>query len=518
MLQSKKPKPIVLLLLDGWGYREEMRYNAIAVAETPYWDHLVRTCPYTLLNASGLSVGLPEGQMGNSEVGHLTIGAGRVVFQSLTRINKAIEDGGFITNKVLLSALKKANDKQVAVHIVGLVSSGGVHSHEKHIYALLELCAQRSIKKCYIHAILDGRDTPPKSASISLHALEGKCKRLRLGQIVSLMGRYYAMDRDNRWERTEVAYNCMVGAEAPYSASTAFVGLQQAYARGETDEFVQPTYIHKSGELPIGIQSGDIVFFMNFRADRALQLSRAFLDPNFSSFRRMDALHLGDFVALTEYAADLLPAIAFPKQSLKNSLGECLAQAGLTQLRIAETEKYAHVTFFFNGGLALPFIHETRLLIPSQTVTTYDLAPQMRVVEITDEVVKAIENQSYDVIICNFANPDMLGHTGNQLATQRGITCMDRCMGKIVSSLKKQGGEAIITADHGNAEYMYDEKTKQAHTAHTTAPVPFLYVGRPAKIIEQGPGTLADIAPTLLALLDLPPSYEMTGNNLLVFT
>ncbi len=518
MNKSKRPKPVILIILDGWGHREADNHNAITLAKTPHWDHLIQTCPHTLLNASGLFVGLPEGQMGNSEVGHLTMGAGRVLYQDLTRINKAIADGDFFNNEVFLSALKKAKDTQKTIHILGLLSPGGIHSHEKQIYALLQLLAQKELKNCYIHAFLDGRDTLPKSAQISITALEKQCQNFGVGKIASLIGRYYAMDRDKRWQRTQAAYDCLTSGKADYHAATALEGLQQAYDRGESDEFVKPTCIHQPDEPAVKIQEGDIVFFMNFRADRARQLSRAFLNIGFSDFKRHLHPHLSDFISLTQYAADIPSHVAFPQQSLENGLAEYLAKKGLTQLHIAETEKYAHVTFFFNGGIEAPFANETRVLIPSKKVATYDLSPKMSALEITDQLLTAIEEKKYDVIICNFANPDMLGHTGNLNATQQAITCIDECIAKIVTALKKQGGEAIITADHGNAECMYDTKTQQAHTAHTTEPVPFIYIGRPAKITQQNEyGTLADIAPTLLTLLNLPKPQEMTGKSLLSF-
>jgi 2,3-bisphosphoglycerate-independent phosphoglycerate mutase len=518
MSPIKRPKPILLLILDGWGYREENNYNAIALAKKPYWDYLMQTCPHTFLTASGLAVGLPEGQMGNSEVGHLTIGAGRVLYQDLTRINKAIEEGDFFKNEVLLSALKKAKHSGKLVHILGLLSSGGIHSHEKQIVALLQLLSQQGIKNCAIHAFLDGRDTPPKSAQTSLETLENECKQYGLGKIASLIGRYYAMDRDKRWERTQAAYDCLTSGKTDYTATSALAGLHAAYARGETDEFIKPTSVHAHNQPSLKIEEGDVVFFMNFRSDRARQLSRAFLNPEFSDFKRLVHPRLGAFVSLTNYAADIPSQIAFPQQPLKNGLGDYLAKQGLSQLRIAETEKYPHVTFFLNGGIEAPNPHETRLLIPSKKVATYDLAPQMSALEITQHILDAIAKKKYDVIICNFANPDMLGHTGNLIATEEAITCIDQCIEKIITSLKKQGGEAIITADHGNAECMYDEKTQQAHTAHTTEPVPFIYVGRFAKISKQHGGTLADIAPTLLNLLNLPQPKEMTGQNLLSFT
>jgi 2,3-bisphosphoglycerate-independent phosphoglycerate mutase len=516
-MPNKRPKPILLLILDGWGYREENKHNAIALAKTPHWDHLIQTYPHTLLTASGRSVGLPEGQMGNSEVGHLTIGAGRVLYQDLTRIQNAIVEGDFFKNKVFLSAIKKAKDTQKTVHILGLLSPGGIHSHEQHIHALLQLLSDEGVKTCYLHAFLDGRDTPPKSAQTSISALENHCKTLCLGKIASLMGRYYAMDRDKRWERTQAAYDCLTQGKTEYRANSALEGLQHAYDRGESDEFVKPTTIHKPDEPTVTIQNGDIIFFMNFRADRARQLSLAFLDPSFTGFKRAVHPHLADFISLTHYAADIPSHIAFPQQSLKNGLAEYLAKEGLTQLHIAETEKYAHVTFFFNGGIETPFPKETRLLIPSKKVATYDLTPKMSAIEITEQLLIAIQEKKYDVIICNFANPDMLGHTGNLKATQEAITCIDECINNIVNALKKQGGETIITADHGNAECMYDEKTRQAHTAHTTEPVPFIYVGRPAKITKKNNGTLADIAPTLLTLLGLAKPKDMTGKSLITF-
>lgn len=515
---SNRPKPILLLILDGWGYSKKSKHNAIALANTPHWDHLIQTCPHTLLKASGLSVGLPEGQMGNSEVGHLTIGAGRVIYQDLTRINKSISDGDFFKNKVFLSALKTAKESQKNIHILGLLSTGGIHSHQKHMDALLKLCAQENIKNCYIHAFLDGRDTPPKSAQAPIIALENKCKEFGVGKIVSLIGRYYAMDRDKRWERTQAAYDCLTNGEANYRATTALDGLQQAYDRGESDEFVKPTCIHAPHQPAVKIEEGDVVIFMNFRADRARQLSRAFLTTSFGDFKRKQHLRLGDFVSLTHYASDISSHIAFPQQSLENDLGTYLANQGLSQLRIAETEKYAHVTFFFNGGNEAVHPNETRVLIPSKKVATYDLTPKMSALEITAQLLEVIEGKKVDVIICNFANPDMVGHTGKLEATQEAITCIDDCIARLVTALQKYGGEAIISADHGNAECMYNEKMQQAHTAHTTEPVPFIYVGRPAKIKTPSEGgSLADIAPTVLALLDLPKPKEMTGENLIIF-
>lgn len=510
-------RPILLLILDGWGYRIKKDHNAIALANTPHWDHLLETHPHTLLDASGSAVGLPAGQMGNSEVGHLTMGAGRVLYQDLSRINKEIETGAFFKNPCLLAGFERIKTHQKSVHILGLLSPGGIHSHEQHWYALLELFAQQNLEHCYLHPFLDGRDTPPKSAESYLKKIEEKCQQLGVGKIASVIGRYYAMDRDKRWERTEAAYNCLTLGQAAYSATSVLQALQLAYARGESDEFVSPTTIHDANKSPIKIQDGDLVIFMNFRADRARQLSHAFLDRDFPGFKRQSRPHLAGFISLTEYASDIPSQVAFPQQILSNGLGEYLAQHQLTQLRIAETEKYAHVTFFFNGGDESPNINETRVLIPSKKVSTYDLTPNMSAIEITEHLLEAIKEKRYDVIICNFANPDMLGHTGNLAATLQGIHCIDDCIGKLIACLQEYGGEAIITADHGNAECMFDEKTGQAHTAHTNEPVPFVYIGRPAKINPIKHPSLADIAPTLLNLLNLPTPKEMTGQNLLTF-
>ncbi len=514
-MSQLSPRPILLLILDGWGYRSEKEHNAIAMASTPHWDRLMQICPHTLLDASGLAVGLPSGQMGNSEVGHLTMGAGRVLYQDLSRINKEIKTGEFFKNPCLLAGLKKIRDNQKSVHILGLLSPGGIHSHEQHWYALLELAAQQGIQHCYLHPFLDGRDTPPKSATSYIEKLEKKCKQFSLGKIVSLIGRYYAMDRDKRWERTQLAYDCLTLGEARYHAPTALQGLQLAYDRDESDEFVAPTTIHDGNKSLIKIQEGDLVIFMNFRADRARQLSHAFLDTQFSGFDRRVRPRLTGFISLTEYASDIPSQIAFPQQTLRNGLGEYLAEHHLTQLRIAETEKYAHVTFFFNGGNEIPALNETRVLIPSKKVNTYDLTPNMSAIEITNHLLEAIKEKKYDVIICNFANPDMLGHTGNLSATLQGIHCIDDCIGKLVTCLHEYGGEAIITADHGNAECMFDKKTGQAHTAHTNEPVPFLYIGRPAKINPVKHASLADVAPTLLSLLNISKPKEMTGQSLL---
>lgn len=514
---SSVPKPVLLIVLDGWGYREASEYNAIVSAKKPTWDNLWRTCPHTLISGSGHAVGLPQDQMGNSEVGHLTMGAGRTVYQEFTRIDKAIEEGFFFQNQTLLTAIEKVRRNRSALHIFGLLSPGGVHSHERHIQAMVELAAREDLKKIYIHAFLDGRDTPPKSALQSLKKLERQLQNLNHGQIASIIGRYYAMDRDNRWDRIEQAYRLLTEGSAAYTASSATKGLQMAYERGETDEFVQATTIHRPDQNPIKVSEGDVVIFMNYRADRARELTRAFVEPKFSGFKRRIVPKLAEFVTLTQYAKEIKASVVFPPQALVNVLGAYVADQGLTQLRIAETEKYAHVTFFFNGGIEQPFPLEERILIPSKKVATYDLAPEMSALEVTDQLVQAIENKKYNLIICNFANPDMVGHTGNFAATVKAIEVIDDCLAKIIAALEKVGGEAIITADHGNAEIMYDDKTQQAHTAHTSEPVPVIYFGRKAKITHDGIGTLADIAPTLLYLMNLPKPAEMTGESLISF-
>lgn len=506
-------KPIVLIVLDGWGYRENKQDNAIQEANTPFWDKLWRECPHTLLSASGVDVGLPPGQMGNSEVGHLHMGAGRLVPQDLRRIDIAIENKDFFKNPVLLDAVNQAVKKNKQVHILGLLSPGGVHSHENHILAMTELAAQCHAN-FYVHAILDGRDTPPKSAQASLEKLENKLAALKRGKIASIIGRYYAMDRDQRWERTQKAYDLLTLGKADYFASSALEALQLAYLRKETDEFVHATTIHADNEPAVTIQDGDVVIFMNFRTDRARQLTRAFTDKNFSGFKREVCPQLSTYVTLTEYAADIAAKVAFAPLPLINVFGEYIAKLHYRQLRIAETEKYAHVTYFFNGGRELQFANEDRILVPSPKVATYDMQPEMSALEVTDRLVEAIRSKKYDVIICNYANPDMVGHTGDHQATIKAIEIIDQCLQRVITALRDVGGEAIITSDHGNAEVMYDPKTGQAHTAHTTLPVPFVYVGRPAEITTKE-GVLYDIAPTLCVLMGLAIPEEMTGKSLL---
>jgi 2,3-bisphosphoglycerate-independent phosphoglycerate mutase len=517
-MKHTRPRPLVLIILDGWGYREETDANAIAAATKPNWNHLWEQATHTLISGSGRCVGLPDGQMGNSEVGHLNMGAGRIVQQDLTRIDDAIASGAFFENKTLCEALTSAITSQKAVHVMGLLSPGGVHSHEKHIHALIELAAKLKVPSLYLHPFLDGRDTPPRSAMASLEALEATCHHWKCGQIVSLIGRYYAMDRDNRWDRIQKTYDLLVQGKAAYQAADAKQALQLAYARGENDEFVQATAIHAPHEKPVGIHDGDIVIFMNFRADRARELTQAFIDPHFQGFARESLTPcrgpaLGAFLCLSEYDVRFGLPVIFPTQPMHQLFGDYISQMGLKQLRIAETEKYAHVTFFFNGGVEAPYPGEDRILIPSPKVATYDLQPEMSAPQLTERLVSEIKKGAYDVIVCNFANPDMVGHSGDFKATVKAIETIDHCLGNIIKALQEVGGEAIITADHGNAEQMYDYKTNQIHTAHTSDPVPFIYVGRKAKIAKSG-GKLSDIAPTLLYLLNLPQQSEMTGSPL----
>lgn len=510
---NHRPRPLVLVILDGWGAREETRFNAIAAARKPNWDRLLSHCPNTLISGSGRCVGLPDEQMGNSEVGHLNMGAGRIVYQDLTRIDLSIQTGEFFNNPALSKAMQKARETGKAVHVLGLLSPGGVHSHENHIHALVELAAKYQLPSVYLHAFLDGRDTPPASAMSSLESLNAHCTQLQCGRIASLIGRYYAMDRDKRWDRVEKAWRLLVMGEAPFAAADAMQGLQAAYHRGESDEFVQATTIGQ----PATIQDGDIVIFMNFRADRARELTEALISADFAGFARPRQPALGEFVCLSSYDKRFPLPVAFPPQKLENILGDYLSELGLRQLRIAETEKYAHVTFFFNGGVEEPRPLEDRILIPSPKVATYDLQPAMSAPELTARLTQEILSNQYDVIICNFANPDMVGHTGNFAATVQAIEIIDECLGNIVAALQTTHGELLITADHGNAEKMFDEATQQAHTAHTADPVPFIYWGRNAMITNDKNGKLSDIAPTMLYLMGLPSPPEMTGTSLLKF-
>lgn len=508
-------KPIVLVILDGYGYSEEQKDNAIAAAHKPIMDHLMQSQPNTLINASSMEVGLPFGQMGNSEVGHTNIGAGRVVYQDLTRVTKDIMDGLFDQNPVLTRAIDDAVKNDKAVHIMGLMSPGGVHSHEDHIMAMVELAAARGAEKIYLHAFLDGRDTPPRSAQTSLQLFADKFKELGKGRVASLVGRYYAMDRDNRWDRVEQAYNLLIDAQGEFTYASAVEGLQAAYARDENDEFVKPTVIQATGQASAKMQDGDSLIFMNFRADRAREISKAFINKDFDGFERIREINFAHYVSLTEYATDIPSEVAYAPESLTNTLGEWLAKNNKTQLRISETEKYAHVTFFFNGGLETPFNNEDRILINSPKVATYDLQPEMSSGELTDKLTAAIESQKYDVIICNYPNGDMVGHTGVFEAAVKAVEALDSCVGRVVESVNKVQGQLLITADHGNAEKMRDDETGQAHTAHTNLPVPLIYVGpKSVKAVEGG--KLSDLAPTMLSLIDMQIPDEMTGKVLFV--
>ncbi len=507
-------KTALLLILDGWGYREETEHNAIAAANSPVWDKLWAEYPHTLVDTSGLSVGLPAGQMGNSEVGHMNLGAGRVVYQSLTRIDKDIEEGKFQQNPVLCAAIDKVNNSDSALHVFGLMSPGGIHSHENQIIAMLEMAIAKGVKHVYLHAFLDGRDTPPRSALPSLLRAEQLLRESKTGRVASVVGRFYAMDRDNRWDRVEPAYDLLTQAKAEFTAPDVSSAIEAAYGRDEDDEFVQATTIQAAGDDPAPVADGDVVIFMNFRADRAREITRAFVDDDFDGFERTERPLLGDFIMLTEYAADIDTACAYPPEKLDNVLGAYLADQGKTQLRIAETEKYAHVTFFFNGGREEPFDNEDRELIPSPSVKTYDLKPEMSAFEVTDKLVAAIESGKYDAIICNYANGDMVGHTGDFAASVKAVEAVDQCLGKIVAAIQANSGHLLVTADHGNVEQMLDPKTGQPLTSHTNGPVPLVYVGS-SDLSFVSEGSLCDLAPTLLSLMDMPIPKEMTGKVLL---
>jgi 2,3-bisphosphoglycerate-independent phosphoglycerate mutase len=514
MSESNKT-PTVLIVLDGWGYREETQDNAIASATTPVWDRLWAEMPHTLISASGEDVGLPDGQMGNSEVGHMSLGSGRVVYQNISRIDQAIRDGDFNRNPAFTGAIDKAINAGGAVHIFGLLSPGGVHSHEEQIFAAIRLAAARGAEKVYLHAFLDGRDTPPRSAAPSLEKADALFEELGCGRIATLCGRYYAMDRDSRWDRIEQAYRLLTEGVANHHASSSSEGLQAAYDREENDEFVLPTIICSDQQQPALVSDNDAVLFLNFRSDRARQLSRAFLDPAFNDFQRKVVPHLCDFVMTTQYADDIDANCAFRPEKLVNVLGDYVAQHNMTQLRIAETEKYAHVTFFFSGGREALFPGEERQLIPSPNVATYDLKPEMSAPELTDKLVEAITSGRYDLIVCNYANGDMVGHTGVYDAAVKAVETLDKCLGRVEKALLKVGGQALITADHGNCEQMLDYDSGQQHTQHTTDLVPLVFIGSKQVSLQNEGGILADIAPTLLGLMELPQPPEMTGSNLL---
>lgn len=506
---ADKRTSTALIILDGYGYRKETDSNAIFAAKTPVLDRLHTENPHSCISGSGLDVGLPDGQMGNSEVGHMNLGAGRVVYQDFTRITKSIQDGDFFENPAFITPIDKAVAAGKAVHIMGLISPGGVHSHEDHIHAMTELASRRGAKEVYVHAFLDGRDTPPRSAENSLVRLDETLKAKGIGRIASLIGRYYAMDRDNRWDRVQKAYNLITEGKSGFTAATAVEGLQAAYERDENDEFVQATVL---GESAITLNDGDALLFMNFRADRAREITRAFVETGFDGFKRNKVPELAGFVMLTRYAANIDAPAAYPPVGLPNTLGEYMETLGKTQLRIAETEKYAHVTFFFSGGRENPYGGETRVLVNSPKVATYDLQPEMSAPEVTDKLVDEIHSGKHDLIICNFANCDMVGHTGNFDATVKAVETVDACVGKVIAALEETGSQCLITADHGNAEQMQDPSTGQAHTAHTCERVPLIYSG--PKEVELKDGILSDLAPTLLVLMGIEQPEEMTGKSL----
>lgn len=507
-----KPKPLILLILDGFGVRAETSYNAIAQANTPCWDSLQKKYPMTQLNCSGRVVGLPDKQMGNSEVGHMHIGTGRYVPQDFSRVSDAIESGSFIENPALCLAVDQALSNDGTLHILGLLSTGGVHSHIDHILAMLEMAAKKGLKKVAIHAILDGRDVAPSSAEEYLKVLQDKIDQLGVGHIASIIGRFFAMDRDNRWERVQKAHQLIVLGKGEYTAHSAIEALQAAYQREETDEFVPATAILNAQGEATSLADNDAVVFMNFRADRAREISQAITDTDFSGFDRHHAGFQGCFVTLTEYNEKYTYPIAFPSSEIKNTLGEVLAQHGLLQLRLAETEKYAHVTFFMNGGVDEPYPGEDRILVPSPKVKTYDLQPEMHAAKVTEHLVNAISEQKYDVIICNYANCDMVGHTGKWEAALKAVETIDASLAALVEALEKVGGQMLLTADHGNIEQMRDARGGPL-TSHTTNPVPLVYVGGKRPLTDGG--SLKDLAPTMLEILGIAQPAEMDGKSLL---
>lgn len=508
--------PLCLIIMDGWGVNTREDGNAIALAGTPVLKNLAKTYPATQLNASGLSVGLPKGQMGNSEVGHLNIGAGRVVYQDFTRISKSIEDGDFFKNPILLDAISSVKKNRSSLHVMGLLSDGGVHSHIDHLFALIDMAERNGVERLFLHALLDGRDTPPRSALTYIKATEDYLKKVGIGEIATVIGRYYAMDRDKRWDRVEKAYNAIVFGEG-LEAGSASEAVECSYTRDEGDEFVKPTVIKKGG-VPVAILGDkDAVIFFNFRTDRTREITRALNHHGFDGFERKKIPALSSFVCMTEYDVTFGLPVAFPPVKLTNIFGEVISRAGLRQLRIAETEKYAHVTFFFNGGVEEPYPLEDRRLIPSpKDVPTYDLKPEMSAFEVTKEVVFCIESGKYDVIILNYANTDMVGHTGFIEAAKKAVETVDACVGKVVDAVKARGGKVLITADHGNAEQMVDYETGNPHTAHTSNPVPFILVDEQRKGARLREGMLADIAPTMLEMLGLPVPQEMEGKSLIL--
>ena len=507
-----------LIILDGFGHRDAVAYNAIRTDGAVHFKKLWENYPHTYIQASGLDVGLPAGQMGNSEVGHLNIGAGRIVYQELTRITKSIEDGDFFRNPAFLKAMDNCKQKKAALHLMGLCSDGGVHSHLEHLYALVQMAKEQGLSKVYIHCFMDGRDTPPRSGEGYIRQLEEKLNEIGAGEIATVSGRYYAMDRDNRFERVERAYAALVYGEG-FTAESGHEAMEKSYARGDSDEFVQPTVILKNGKPVATVQPDDSIIFFNFRPDRARELTRAFLFVDFDGFERKKGFFPLTYVSMTQYDKtfeDKL-SVAFKPETLQNTLGQYLAKLHKTQLRIADTEKYAQVTFFFNGGVEAPNPLEDRCLIPSPKVATYDLKPEMSAYEVTEEAVKRIDSGKYDVMILNFANPDMVGHTGVMEAAVKAVHAVDACLEKVVDAILRQGGRCIITADHGNCEYMWDEKQNAPFTAHTTNPVPCVLVDDTRKNVKlRSDGRLSDLSPTLLDLMGVEKPAEMTGNTLII--
>ena len=504
----------LLVILDGFGHRLETEHNAIALASTPTWDRFIAQRPHTLISGSGLDVGLPAGQMGNSEVGHMNLGSGRVVYQDFTRINRAIETSEFASNPAFTEAFDTVHKNDGALHVMGLLSPGGVHSHEDQIFALIRAAADAGVQEVYLHAFLDGRDTPPRSAMASLQAAEDLFDELGCGRVLSLCGRYFAMDRDNNWDRQARAYNLLARGEAPFHAQSASLALQAAYDREENDEFVQPTALHNPEQAPRGIGSKDSVIFMNFRADRARQLTRTMSEEGFTGFERRSFVAPASFTTLTRYADNIPLPCAFAPEELHNTLGEYLQNKNKRQLRIAETEKYAHVTFFFSGGREEPFDGEKRILIPSPNVATYDLQPEMSAKKVTDHLVEAIQGGDFDVVVCNYANGDMVGHSGKLGPAIKAVETLDACLARLEAAIEAFSGHMLVTADHGNVEQMQDPSSNQEHTAHTSNLVPLVYVGENALDLRAG-GSLCDVAPTLLDLMQLEVPPEMTGNTLI---
>lgn len=509
-------KPTVLMILDGYGLNEKTEGNAVAEANTPVMDGLMKNCPFVKGNASGMAVGLPDGQMGNSEVGHLNMGAGRIVYQELTRITKEIEDGVFFKNEALVAAMENCKKNNSDLHLFGLLSDGGVHSHNTHMYALLEMAKRNGIENVYLHAFLDGRDTPPASGKDFVKEAMDKMEEIGVGQVATVMGRYYVMDRDNRWDRVEKAYNALVLGEGE-TAACGLCAVQNSYDKEETDEFVKPTVIMKDDKPVATVKENDSIIFYNFRPDRAREITRAFCDDKFEGFERKKGFFPTTFIAFTEYDVTIPNKIvAFHKVEITNTFGEFLAKNGLKQLRTAETEKYAHVTFFFNGGIEEPNEGEERLLVNSPKVATYDLQPEMSAYKVCDGLVDAIKSDKYDVIIINFANPDMVGHTGIEEAAIKAVEAVDECVGRAVEAIKEVDGQMFICADHGNAEQLIDYESGAPFTAHTINPVPFILVNYNDKYTLREGGCLADIAPTLIEMMGLQQPEEMTGKSLLV--